>query len=371
MSDASTAIARLPDAAQQQLARLDVPSDDEIRRLYRIAEALAASGVYKDAQQAGQAFAKIILGRDLGLTPAQSMSGLHFVEGQVQMHYRTLGNFVRSNGYHYRFGAHASGEFVPMQPTNESVTLAFYGPADEQGDREWLGDSTFDDADVQLAELGRTTRSGALSNHVKYPRNMKIARAMSNGVGWYCPEVMRGIPVYVEGEIKPDVPQLTAGAGDGAAQGLDLGPDVEQILIRARELGHAGLADRATVEMTLGRQSPTFVRNWVQGARRELDRAEVESRARSATESLSPVEEAVSGEVVDAAPEAAQAVGDAAREPSAEEQAEINARQLKIDRLLELRNIDPASVDTEQQVSDIDAEIDALESELDDDGIEF
>ena len=369
MSDVSVALERIPETARHQVARIDTPSDDEIRRLFRIAEALAQSGVYKDASQAGQAFAKIIVGRDLGLTPAQSMSGLHFVEGQVQMHYRTLGNFVRSNGYHYRFGAHASGEFVPMMPTNQSVTLAFYGPADpETGEREWLGDSTFDDADMTLAHL-EAPRGRGESNHVKYPRNMKTARAMSNGVGWYCPEVLRGIPVYTEGEIEADreALQLTAGAGDGAASGLDLGPEVERVIIRAQALGGVPqLADRATVEMTLGRQSPSFVKNWTRAAMAELDRGEQEARERSAAD----------------APDAADAPeSDAAEEPivdgePVDDLTEAEARALveherMVERLDECRHdVEDPSLDDEQRVA-LAMEIAQLEEDLGDGGIEF
>jgi hypothetical protein len=35
----------------------------------------------------------------------------------------------------------------------------------------------------------------------KFPRNMLFARAMSNGVKWYCPDVTSGVTVYSEGEI--------------------------------------------------------------------------------------------------------------------------------------------------------------------------
>lgn len=35
----------------------------------------------------------------------------------------------------------------------------------------------------------------------KFPRNMLFARALSNGVRWFCPDVFYGNSVYVEGEI--------------------------------------------------------------------------------------------------------------------------------------------------------------------------
>src|SRR5215467_5473400 len=82
-------------------------SDDEVRRMYRIAEALALSGSFKGINKAEQAFAKMIVGRDFGMSPAQSMLGLHLVEGQVMVHYAMLGRFIRERadeGYAYRHG---------------------------------------------------------------------------------------------------------------------------------------------------------------------------------------------------------------------------------------------------------------------------
>lgn len=65
--------------------------------------------------------------------------------------------------------------------------------------------------------------------------------------------------------------QLGRGSGDGQPVGLDLGPDVEAVIARATELGHAGLADRATIEMQLDGQPPVKVKAWVKAANAELD----------------------------------------------------------------------------------------------------
>ena len=305
--EVSTALERLPDPARQQLAnRITTPTDDEIRRLYRIAEALAASGIYKDAAQAGQAFAKIIVGRDLGLTPQRAMAGLHFVEGHVQIHYRTLGAFVRENGYEYRFGTgnpveirrRAKAEemnqaetaemisqdpqvrYWPIPPTNESVTLAFFGQLPEDGSpRVWLGDSTFDQADAETAGL-RKDRGSQPSNFVKFPRNMLTARAMSNGLGWYVPDALRGIPVYVPDEIQPAHAELTAGSGDGEAEALELSPAIEALMQEAADLPDEikttetrAVANRAYVVATLGKRGPDVWRAWEKWAREQIAKA--------------------------------------------------------------------------------------------------
>jgi hypothetical protein len=70
-------------------------TDGEIDRLFRVAKALAMSGMFKDARQAEQAFAKILLGRDLGLSPTQAMTGIHIVEGKPEIAATTLAGFIK------------------------------------------------------------------------------------------------------------------------------------------------------------------------------------------------------------------------------------------------------------------------------------
>jgi hypothetical protein len=74
-------------------------SDDEIGQMWRVAKSLAASGMFKDVVQAEQAFGRMIVGRDLGLTTAQSLMGLDVVRGNLQMRGTLLGRFVRLRGH--------------------------------------------------------------------------------------------------------------------------------------------------------------------------------------------------------------------------------------------------------------------------------
>lgn len=241
-------------AAHQQIVTRELPTDGEIRRMWRLASALAASGMFKDTDQAAQAFAKILMGHDLGLTPAQSMSGIHIVEGNPQLHYSVIGGFVRAHeGYDYRVGEH----------TAESCTVTF------TRNGEVIGESTFtmDDARLLLGESKVTKSTG---NWVRQPKVMLLARALSQGVRWYMPEVLGGVPVYSWGEIEPGS-ETRRIAASGEPEGIELGPKVEEVLIRANSLGHKGIADRASAEMALGDQPPQVVDRWVQWAHGELD----------------------------------------------------------------------------------------------------
>ncbi|MGH2878973.1 MAG: hypothetical protein ACRDK4_05115 [Solirubrobacteraceae bacterium] len=191
--------------------------------LYRFGRALAGSGFFKDAKKADEAFAKLIFGRDLGLSATQAMTDIHIVEGKPEMSANLQAAKVRASGkYDYRILEHddtkCSIEFGPNPAPMR----------DEQGG--WLpwpqafGVSTFTIKDAERAGLTKPSRNGAPSNHIKYPRNMNFARAMSNGVAWYCPDVMNGIRVYAEGEIGESVqvqtdPEPRTDVGDEVVEG--------------------------------------------------------------------------------------------------------------------------------------------------------
>lgn len=79
--------------------------------------------------------------------------------------------------------------------------------------------------------------------------------------------------VVVAGELDhgEERKELGAGNGSGEAAGIPLPPAVEAIMARALELGHAGLSDRATVEMAVGEQPDEFVEQWVREQEAVLD----------------------------------------------------------------------------------------------------
>lgn len=302
-------------------------SDDEVRRLYRVAESLALSKMFKDVSSAEQAFAKMIVGRDLGMSPAQSLLGLHLVEGNVMVHYSMLGRFIKAredDGYDYRAGWIKRGVFATVHnhdadaeprvgvivgeeqdPNVGRVWVVRFRSGNmarltdsevsiEQRDEfVWMDEDDPTDvrpivgASVTFTVKGRTVgvstftlddakTAGLIKERGGWksaPRNMLLARAMSNGVKWYVPEVMGGLPIYAEGEIVEEQ-SVTAPVGGGSDEGagLDLGPKVEKIIARATELGHAGLSNRAALEVALGDRSQSVINDWIGRANAELDR---------------------------------------------------------------------------------------------------
>jgi hypothetical protein len=257
-----------------------MPDDDEIRIMYRIAESLAMSGTFKGITKPAQAFAKMIIGRDFGMSPAQAMQGLHLVEGQIMVHYAMLGQFIRSRreeGYDYRPGWIKLNPALPGADTTERVTV-WMDEDDPTDTREVVGavvafQAAGKPAGTSVYTMDHAVAAGLVRPKSPWetaPRNMLLARAMSNGVKWYVPEVLGGLPIYVEGEIVA-APDLTEGTGTGESQGLELGPKVDEVIARAEQLGHAGYADRATVEVALGNRAPGVVNDWVRQAHHDLN----------------------------------------------------------------------------------------------------
>lgn len=169
-------------------------SNEEIETTYRQATALYQSGMFRDVKTAGEAYARITIGRDLGLSAAASMTGIHLVEGKPMIHYSMLAAFVRQHErYDYRVREH----------TDEACTVVILMDGEE------IGSSTFTMEDRKRANLGGKPGS----NWAKYPRTMLFARALSNAVRWHAPDATFGVPTYVDGEIE-ESRLLNAGAGD-------------------------------------------------------------------------------------------------------------------------------------------------------------
>ncbi|MCB0105484.1 MAG: hypothetical protein KDE53_06235 [Caldilineaceae bacterium] len=160
------------------LATTDINLDD----LQRTARMLAASG-YFDAKgspevQIAQLATKIMAGRELGYGPFASVQGIHVIQGKPQVSANLMAAAVKAHPrYDYRVRK--------VEPTEAVIEFFENGQS--------IGVSTFTAADAKAA---------GTQNMGKFPRNMLYARALSNGVRWFCPDVFHGQAVYVEGEIE-------------------------------------------------------------------------------------------------------------------------------------------------------------------------
>ncbi len=148
--------------------------------LSELGQTLVKSGFFADTRDAAQAVVKVLAGRELGIGPIASMTGINVIQGRISLSANLIGAAIKRSGrYNFRVRKMDPGE----------CAIEFF----EGG--ESIGVSTFTIEDA---------RKAGTKNLDKFPRNMLYARAMSNGARWYCPDVFSG-PIYTPEELGADV----------------------------------------------------------------------------------------------------------------------------------------------------------------------
>lgn len=143
----------------------------------KAATAMAASGFFLDAKSAAQAMVKIMAGAEMGFGAFASMTGIYIISGRPSVGANIMAAAVKgSHKYDYRV----------VEMTDTVCEIAFF-----QGTQD-IGHSRFTIDDAKKAQT---------KNLDKFARNMLFARAMSNGVRWYTPDVFSGSAVYTPEEL--------------------------------------------------------------------------------------------------------------------------------------------------------------------------
>lgn len=154
-----------------------------VAEIQTMAKTFAESGMFTDAKGMAQAFVKIQAGQEIGIPPFAAMSGIHIIQGKPTLGAGLIASALKGSGkYDYR-----------VKEMNDKIcSIDFL-----QG-TEVIGNSSFTIEDAKKA---------LTKNIDKFPKNMLFARAISNGVKWFCPDVFSG-PVYVPEEM----PEVTVDA---------------------------------------------------------------------------------------------------------------------------------------------------------------
>lgn len=152
----------------------------------KMVKALFASGYFrKDVASIEQAYAKIMIGEEFGLTPYQSLAGVTMIEGRLGFMTNVLATFVQqSEKYDYRV----------RETDNDHCKIEFFHGDESLGFSEW--------------SIEDSERAGLIkpkSNHEKYPKAMCFNRALASGVRMFCPEVTNGTPAYTPDELGAEV----------------------------------------------------------------------------------------------------------------------------------------------------------------------
>ena len=150
-----------------------------ITEIMSIGKAFAESGMFLDTKSAAQAIVKIQAGQEIGIPPFAAMTGIHIIQGKPTIGAGIMASRVKGSGKY---------DYSIIEQTDKICSIDFY-----QGNIK-IGNSTFTLDDAKKA---------GTKNLEKFPRNMLFARAMSNGVKWFTPDIFSG-PVYVPEEMSID-----------------------------------------------------------------------------------------------------------------------------------------------------------------------
>lgn len=141
--------------------------------------------LFPDTASAAQAAIKVQAGQEVGVAPFAAMSGIYIIQGRLTFSASLLARMVKkSTKYNYKV----------IEINSDACEIEFF----EEG--ESAGKSKF------TKEMAK--RAGT-KNTDKFPENMLFARALSNGVKWFCPDVV-DTTVYVTEEF--EAPETTQDA---------------------------------------------------------------------------------------------------------------------------------------------------------------
>jgi hypothetical protein len=143
-----------------------------------VAETFFQSGMFTDIKSSSQAMVKIMAGQEFGIPPFAAMSGIHLIQGKPTIGAGLMAQRVKKSGkYSYNV----------LQLTDQICELEFI-----QLPKTVLGKSTFTIEDAKKA---------GTKNIDRFPKNMLFARAISNGVRWFTPDIYESV-VYVPEEMQ-------------------------------------------------------------------------------------------------------------------------------------------------------------------------
>jgi hypothetical protein len=139
-----------------------------------IGDIFAKSGMFPDVKSQAQAVVKILAGRELGVSPFESMTNIYMVNGKLAIMSKLMAAILkRSKKYDYEIEKIDEKECI----------ICFFSL---NGERKLLGKSVFNFQDA--------ARAGLANKDVwkNYPRNMLYSRALANGIRWFCPDSICG-----------------------------------------------------------------------------------------------------------------------------------------------------------------------------------
>lgn len=191
----------------------------------------------------------IIAGREIGIGPVEALRSFHFTQGGVTPSASLLARLIRR---------HPRYEYVVRRLDDDGCELVFI---DHGIDPPLKFDSVFTMDDARRAQLVK--QGGAWQ---KTPRNMLFARAMTNGVSWYAPDVIDALSDATSAAMLP--------ASEMPTDSQTVGGEPEELTT----LAHDADSSTGSAIPTLGSETVSY------GEGESLQRGESEGESPAAVE---------------------------------------------------------------------------------------
>lgn len=153
----------------------EIKTMDILKEPMAMGEVFAESGMFPDIKTQAQAVVKIMAGKELGLSPFESMASIYMVNGKLALTSKAMSSLIKkSKKYDYSVD----------ELTETECKISFYKVGGTED--HIIGQSIFTFKDA--------AKAGLVNKDVwkNYPKNMLFARALSNGARFYCPDAICG-----------------------------------------------------------------------------------------------------------------------------------------------------------------------------------
>lgn len=148
-----------------------------------VALVMVKSGIFADVRSQYQAIVKIMAGRELGLSPIESMQMLYIVGSQIGARAILIASKIKASKKY---------DYIVDELTNEKCSISFYEKAEKERTKIGTVEFTMEDArKIVDSKTGKPIT--AKDNWKNYPRNMLFARTIMNGMRWFCPDALSSI----------------------------------------------------------------------------------------------------------------------------------------------------------------------------------
>jgi hypothetical protein len=151
------------------------------------ASAFFKSGMFPNLKNEAQAYVLILAGEEMGVGPMEAVTGITLIQGKPTMSANLLAALVKRHPrYDYRVADHS----------DSTCRIEFI----QDGEVSGVSEFTLDDA--KKAGLGGN------QTWKKYPSALLFARALTQGVRWYAPDVTSSAaytPEELGSDVEPEV----------------------------------------------------------------------------------------------------------------------------------------------------------------------